>query len=67
MVKQTEAGTIKSLIDAGFDPDTVVDAVMSADYSRLVHSGLYSVQLQPPMPEQPALPASKPAALNPGR
>ena len=67
MVKQTEAGTIKSLIDAGFDPDTVVDAVMSADYSRLVHSGLYSVQLQPPMPEQPALQAPKPAALNPGR
>jgi HK97 family phage portal protein len=66
-VKQTEAATIKSLIDAGFDPDTVVDAVMSADYARLVHSGLYSVQLQPPMPETPALSPSQPAALNAGR
>ena len=69
-VKQTEAMTIKNLIDAGFDPDTVVDAVMSGDYKRLQHSGLYSVQLQPPgttaVPaEQPAL-MKAPAALTSG-
>jgi hypothetical protein len=69
-VKQTEAMTIKQLIDAGFDPDSTVDAVMSGDYKRLTHSGLYSVQLQPPgttaaPAEQPAL-MKAPAALTSG-
>jgi len=52
-IHQMEASTIKVLIDAGFTPETVVAAVTSGDYGRLVHTGLYSVQLQPPMPELP--------------
>ena len=47
-IQQTQAATIKSLIDAGYKPDTVVKAVQSGDFSQLVHTGLYSVQLQPP-------------------
>jgi hypothetical protein len=49
-VHQQEAAAIKSLIDAGFDPDSVVEAVTSGDLTLLAgnHSGLYSVQLQPP-------------------
>lgn len=48
VIKQTQAATIRSLIDAGYKPDSVVDAVQSGDFSQLVHTGLYSVQLQPP-------------------
>lgn len=47
-IKHTEANTIEALVRAGFDPVTCVDAVTSSDYSRLAHTGLYSVQLQPP-------------------
>lgn len=46
--------TIESGIRAGFQPDTIVDAVVSGDLSRMKHTGLYSVQLQPPIPDGPA-------------
>jgi hypothetical protein len=63
-VAQIEAGTIQTLINTGFDPDSVTQAVLAQDWSKLDHSGLVSVQLQPPMPEgppqaQPALPEPK--------
>jgi hypothetical protein len=53
------ASTTRQLVDAGFDPDAVVDAVAANDLARLrgKHVGLYSVQLQPPMTEQPAVAA----------
>lgn len=47
-VQREEASTIRTLIDAGFLPDTIISAVRSQDWTRLKHSGLYSVQLQPP-------------------
>lgn len=49
-IRQTNAISIRQLIDAGFEPEVVVDAVTSGDLRRLRkgHSGLYSVQLQPP-------------------
>jgi phage portal protein BeeE len=45
-----EAITIKQLVDAGFDADRVIEAVAARDLRRLAgaHSGLFSVQLQPP-------------------
>jgi hypothetical protein len=46
-VQQTEAITIRNLVDAGYTPDTVVAAVMNEDMSLLQHSGLFSVQLNP--------------------
>jgi phage portal protein BeeE len=49
-----EAQTMRTLIDAGYSPESVVAAVRAADWSLLRHSGLYSVQLQPPGTEQPA-------------
>lgn len=54
-VQQMQSAAIKSLIDAGYKPDACVDAVTSNDYSQLVgqHSGLYSVQLQPPGTSSP--------------
>jgi hypothetical protein len=47
-IVSTQAATMRTLIDGGFDPDSVVDAVPRGDLSRLVHSGKLSVQLQPP-------------------
>jgi len=42
------AATIKQLVDAGFEQQSVVHAVDSNDLSTLQHTGLFSVQLQPP-------------------
>lgn len=53
--KQAEA--LRSLVDAGFDPDSAADFLRTNDLSRLQgnHSGLFSVQLQPPGPEMGVL------------
>jgi phage portal protein BeeE len=53
-IKIRQASTIESLIRSGFVPDTCVDAVITGDYTRLVHTGLYSVQLQPPHNNDPS-------------
>lgn len=47
-IQAAEATTIRTLLDAGFTPDSVQAAVMANDWSLLRHSGLYSVQLQAP-------------------
>ncbi len=49
-IHQMHASTIRTLIDAGFEPDAATAAVMAGDLEQLIgtHSGLYSVQLQPP-------------------
>lgn len=52
-IERIKALTIRQLIDAGFEADSVVAAVNSEDMSLLRHSGLYSVQLQPPGTIQP--------------
>lgn len=46
--KSTQATTIRTLVDGGFEPDSIVLAMSNNDWSLLRHSGLYSVQLQPP-------------------
>jgi phage portal protein BeeE len=52
-IQQVKAASIRTLTDAGFEPVSVVAAVEGENMSLLSHSGLYSVQLQPPMPETP--------------
>jgi hypothetical protein len=54
--RQMNVASIKQLIDAGFEPDAAVDAVDAGDLKRLAgrHTGLNSVQLQPPVTEAPA-------------
>ena len=49
-VLHTNMLAIEVGIRGGFDPDTVVDAISARDVKRLLgsHSGLTSVQLQPP-------------------
>jgi hypothetical protein len=65
-VQQLQAQAIRQYVDAGFEPDSVVDAISAGDIKRLKHSGLYSVQLQLPVPDQPKPePAAIPEALLP--
>jgi hypothetical protein len=47
MILSTNAATIHTFVAAGYEPDSVIEAVTSGDLSKLQHSGLYSVQLQP--------------------
>lgn len=49
-VRSKDAATIKQLIDAGFEPEAAVAAVRTGDFALLdgKHTGLFSVQLQPP-------------------
>lgn len=59
-IQAQDATTIRTLIDAGFKPDAVIDAVKANDLKRLAgqHSGLFSVQLQKPgAKETPVIPA----------
>jgi hypothetical protein len=46
-IRQKDANTMRQLVDGGFDPTSVVEAVTTNDMSRLTHSGNVSVQLQP--------------------
>jgi len=52
-IQATKAQTIRQLLDAGYLPDSVIAAVRADDMSLLQHSGLFSVQLQPPGSQQP--------------
>lgn len=47
-ITRIEASTIESLIRAGYTPESCVEAIESGDFTRLEHTGLYSVQLQRP-------------------
>ena len=51
-IAQMQAATIRTLVDAGYLPDSVIESVNNEDWSRLQHSGLYSVQLQEPGTKQ---------------
>ncbi|WP_426568100.1 phage portal protein [Streptomyces canus] len=57
-----QAQTIRALVDAGYTPASVQRAVDAEDWSLLEHTGLFSVQLQPPGTRAPALPAPAPDA-----
>lgn len=56
---QYQAQSIRLLVDAGYEADSVVDAVVSGDLRRLVHSGLYPVQVQPATSSPDQNPADK--------
>jgi phage portal protein BeeE len=47
-IQQVKAQSIRQLTDAGFTATSAVAAVEAENMSLLVHSGLFSVQLQPP-------------------
>jgi len=47
-IRAKDATTMRQLVDGGFDPTSVVDAVTTGDMTLLRHTGTLSVQLQPP-------------------
>ena len=51
-IQQIRGTTIRNLVDAGFTPDSVIDAVANDDMTLLDHTDLFSVQLQPPGTEE---------------
>jgi phage portal protein BeeE len=57
-IQGLESRTIRTLLDAGYEPDSVQAAVLNSDWSLLRHSGLYSVQLQAPGAQTPPAPAA---------
>lgn len=46
-IRAKDASTMRQLVDGGFDPNSVVDAVTTGDMTLLRHTGNLSVQLQP--------------------
>jgi hypothetical protein len=50
-IEQVKANTITTLVKDGFSPESAIAAVTSQDMTQLVHTGLVSVQLQPPRTE----------------
>lgn len=48
-IQAKEASTIAKLVQDGFTAQSVVEATIKQDWSLLKHTGLFSVQLQPPI------------------
>jgi phage portal protein BeeE len=63
-VLAVQATAIKTLTDGGYDPESVVKAVTSGDLTLLEHTGVFSVQLQPPGTPIPADDRSQPPGGN---
>jgi hypothetical protein len=60
-IEQIKATTITILVREGFTAESAMAAVMGQDMALLKHTGLVSVQLQPPGIVQPALPNGAPS------
>lgn len=45
-IQQAKSQALRNLVDAGYTPESAADAIHTNDFRKLVHSGLYSVQLQ---------------------
>ena len=52
-IREQDAKTILTYVQAGYTPGSAIEAVHSGDVTRLVHTGLVSVQLQKPGPAIP--------------
>lgn len=61
VVQQNKAATIKTLMDSGFEADSVIKAVTSDDLRLLKHTGFLTVQLQKPGEPPPGSAAPKSA------
>lgn len=49
-IRMKDAAALRQLVDAGYKPDAAIEYLRSNDLGRLLgqHTGLFSVQLQPP-------------------
>jgi hypothetical protein len=52
-IRKEDALTLEALIRAGYTAESALVAVTSGRYDGLTHTGLTSVQLQPPGSENP--------------
>jgi len=64
-IQSTNASAIGQLVKDGFTPESAVLSITTNDLTNLVHTGLYSVQLQPPMPEGPEPEPEEPEEVEP--
>jgi phage portal protein BeeE len=55
-IHSMEAATMRTLVDGGFDPASVIAAIANQDMSLVQHTGNLSVQLQPPGTESDPAP-----------
>lgn len=60
-IAETKARTVRTYVDGGYTPESAVAAVEAGDLRLLVHTGLFSVQLQQAGTTAPD-PAADPAA-----
>ena len=60
-IESIKANTIRALVDGGFDPASAVAAVTGQNMTLLRHSGLVSVQLNPPGTQAPTTAPAPPA------
>jgi len=61
-ITETQARTISGLVKEGFTPESAVAAVIGQNMTLLKHTGLVSVQLQPPGTTAPTNPTAGGAA-----
>lgn len=47
-IASTNAQAVRALTESGYEPSSVIDAVSTGDFTKLRHTGVFSVQLQPP-------------------
>jgi hypothetical protein len=47
-IQSKQAQTIRTLSDAGYIHESIIEALVNEDWTLLRHSGLFSVQLMPP-------------------
>jgi phage portal protein BeeE len=45
-IQMVDAQAVRTLVESGYDPESVIKAVMAKDFGLLKHMGYYSVQLQ---------------------
>lgn len=69
-IERVKASTIRLYTDAGFTPDSAVEAVNTEDITKLIHTGMFSVQLWPPGTQAPpgeATPGHDPNTVPPAK
>jgi hypothetical protein len=57
-VRFKDSQAMRNLLDAGYTAESIALAIAAADWTLLQHSGLFSVQLQPPGQSQPVQPVA---------
>lgn len=63
-IRNLESTTLSSYVLAGFTPDSSIQAIKHNDITLLEHTGLFSVQLQPPLTTAPGADANTPDAVD---